>query len=83
VSQKEFQRVKVIENGGWPTRHNNGCPTRRGFRRVGTANLNLLVACNDTPQAHIIRIAAQRRRGYRHPLVENRDEVGRPRLPVD
>jgi len=33
---------------------------------VGTANLNLLVARNDTPQAHIIRIAAQRRRGYRY-----------------
>ena len=24
--------------GGWPTRHNKGCPTRRGFGRVGTAN---------------------------------------------
>ena len=44
--------------GGWPRHPNKGCPTRRGFRRVGTASLNLLASRDDRPQSRMIKIAA-------------------------
>jgi len=43
---------------------------------MGTASLNLLVTRDDKPQARTIKIVAQKREGYRYPLVENRDEWG-------
>ena len=62
--------------GAGPHILTKAAPLVAGFRRVGTANLNLLVIRDDTPQARMIKIAAQERRGYRCPIVENRDEWG-------